>query len=152
MGQTCSSEPLTKTSTFVQNVACCSSSKTDADAKAGDEPFKPASLVPVSVHAASVQKVDSVASSHSASAITRKQENIWGSKGYLPLARIVAGLQQPDATPTMQLPELLHRFQRHHEVAMQSLDNSLQVRLAYVNVHHGLRNAAAQLPDKKRET
>ena len=57
------------------------------------------------------------------------------------------GLQQPDATPTMQLPELLHRYQSHHEVAMQSLDNSLKVRLAYVKVYQGLRNAAAQLPD-----
>ena len=134
MGQTCSSEPLTKTSTFVHSVACCSSSQTDAQIKAEDGPSKPASLVPVSVHAASVEKVDSVVSNHSASATTRKQENMWESKGSLPLARIVMGLQQPDATPTMQLPELLHRYQRHHEVAMQSLDNSLKVSLAYVKL------------------
>lgn len=131
MGQTCSSEPLTKTSTFIHSVACCSSSQTDEDQQAQDGPSKPASLIPVSAHAASVQKVDSVVSIHSASATTRKQERIWESRSPLPLARIVVGLQQPDATPTMQLPELLHRYERHHEVAMQSLDNSLEVRQAY---------------------
>ena len=145
MGQTCCSEPLTKTSTFIHSVACCSSSPTDAQIEAEDGPSKPASLVPVSVHAASAQKVDSVVSTHSASATARKQENIWECKGCLPLAQIVMGLQQPDSAAILQLPELLHRYERHHEVAMQSLDNSLKVCLAYVTFLSGFAQCSCPI-------